>query len=130
MITRCALRAVAFAALSVASVSAARAAGPCSNDSFAVDGSQLRVEVCDRAAAAPHGTGGTLVETLSVKDRPPVVHAVPYDRLPNETTTRTIDDVPLQALGIARTLHLTVAIRDRSVRLEHALLVPGAIDLR
>jgi hypothetical protein len=38
--------------------------------------------------------------------------------------------VPLAKLGLARTLHLTVVYTSGSARLEHALLVPGAIALK
>ena len=44
--------------------------------------------------------------------------------------SRAIDDAPLQRFGIAKTLHMTIGYKPGSVRLEHALLVPGAIALK
>ncbi len=72
----------------------------------------------------------TVQETLSAKDHAPLARSISYTRLPSEATARTIDDVPLQALGIQKTLHLTLAITDGTPRLEHALLIPGAIVLK
>ena len=117
----CALAAV----LSIAPAYEASAASACSNDAFSIDGKALSIQICD---ADGRGAEGTLEETLSVLGRTPLVHAVTYRRV--EGTSRTIDDVALGPLGIAKTLHVTMAVRGGNVRLEHALLIPGAIPLR
>jgi hypothetical protein len=44
--------------------------------------------------------------------------------------SRTIDDVSLARLGIARTLHMTIAYKLGSAKLERALLIPGALVLK
>jgi hypothetical protein len=71
-----------------------------------------------------------LEETLTVKGQPPLVRSIALDAAPAEDPSRTIDDVPLASLGLARTLHLTLAVRASGIRLEHALLVPGAVTLK
>ncbi|MDQ2908606.1 MAG: hypothetical protein M3R44_04560 [Candidatus Eremiobacteraeota bacterium] len=128
------LVAAAAAAVLVAGPHAAGAA--CSAEAFKVDRTELTVSVCTvehRAAAhakvaAP--AAGVLQETLAVKNHAPIIRTVDYSRLTSEETARTIDDVPLQPLGITKTLHLTLAIRGGAARVEHALLIPGAVVLK
>jgi hypothetical protein len=119
--------AIAFSFLGVAS--AAPSPGGCSSDAFSIDGSSLAVGLC------PAATGGTstkaaVTETLTIKGQPPLVRPVSIDLLPGADTSRTIDDAPLEKLGIAKTLHLTIAYKNGVAHLEHALLVPGAIALK
>jgi hypothetical protein len=127
-----------FAFLIGATVPSA-AAGTCSTDTFTIDGSAVTLDMCLGAAPDPaasrHGSpakapAATLTETFTVKGQPPLVRALPLDALPADEPSRTIDDVPLEKLGLARTLHLTIAVRSSGVHLEHALLVPGALTLK
>lgn len=110
----------------------ASAASGCSSDVFLVKGTSLAVELC-APPAAPR-TGGknpvTIVETLAAKGQPSLTRKVALDAALGDETSRTIDDAPLQTLGIAGTLHMTIAYKGGAVRLEHALLVPGAIALK
>lgn len=111
---------------------AAAAAGGCSSDTFSVKGSALTVELCGPPATARRGgeSAVAIVETLSARGRPSLTRRVALDTALGDETSRTIDDAPLQALGITGTLHMTIAYRSGTVRLEHALLVPGAIALK
>lgn len=132
------VRAYAVFALAAVGVVAIRTPSPaaCASDTFTVDGNALVVGICtlERPAAvrgkAPAGNAGTLQETVSVKGHAPLTRTAPYSRLASDATARTIDDVPLQSLGIPKTLHVTLAVRAGNVRLEHALLVPGAVVLK
>jgi hypothetical protein len=101
----------------------------CSSDAFTIDGSSLAVSLCAPAEMKGQSTA-VVVETLTVKGQPPYVRNVTLELVPGAESSRTIDDVPLQRLGIAHSLHLTIAFKNGSVRLEHALLVPGAIALK
>jgi hypothetical protein len=100
----------------------------CSSDAFAIDGSSVVVQLCARDVNAAAKI--VVTETLSVKGQTPFVREVPLDRVPGADSSRAIDDVPLTKLGLARTLHLTIAVKNGAVRLEHALLVPGAVALK
>jgi hypothetical protein len=134
----------AWAALALASFgsyagpASAAPLDPCSSDTFVIDGTTLLVRVCAREPSATARMGGKphaappsdVAETFSAGARTPLVRSVPYERLPDEETARTLDDVPLQALGIDRTLHVVLAVRNGTARLEHALLVPGALSLK
>jgi len=116
-------------ALSLSSAPA-RAASPCSADTFSIDSAALAVAVCPPATAPHLGGKVTLTETLSVKGQPPLTRDFTLELLADSDSSRGIDDVPLQKLGIEKTLHLTLAYKAGAVRLEHALLVPGAIALK
>ncbi len=111
---------------------ASAAAAGCSSDAFAIKGTPLTVELC-APAGSPHAGGKTpitIVETISVKGQPALTRKVALDTALGDETSRTIDDAPLQTLGIGGTLHVTIAFKSGAVRLEHALLVPGAIALK
>jgi hypothetical protein len=111
---------------------------PCSSDAFSIDGSSVAVVVCVTVAApaAAHRDSSVkpppafLEETLTVKGEPPLVRSLALDAAPTDDASRSIDDVPLAKLGLARTLHLTIVVRNAGVRLEHVLLVPGAVTLK
>ena len=102
----------------------------CSSDTFNVDGTALAVGICGRSQAAPATSPVILTETLTVKGQPPLVRDLKVDLLDGESSAHAIDDVPLAKLGIAKTLHLALSYHAGTVRLEHALLVPGAISLK
>lgn len=108
------------------------AAEGCSSDAFAVRGTPLVVTLCAAPTAARPGAkaGAAVVETIAAKGQEPIVRRVTIDAPLGDAIARTIDDAPLTALGIAGTLHMTIAYRGGSARLEHALLVPGAIVLK
>jgi len=108
------------------------AAPACSSDAFAIKTASLLVELC-APSAAEHASGHgplTITESLTVKGQPPLARKVALDAALGGETSRTIDDAPLQGLGIAGTLHMTISYKNGAVRLEHALLVPGAIALK
>jgi hypothetical protein len=127
--------ALALAAVAVTTWRSAALAG-CSSDAFTVDGKSLVVSICtlERGPVAhgkgPAGNAETLQETIGVKGHAPLIRTAPYSRLSSAATARTIDDVPLQSLGIPKTLHMTLAVRGTNAHLEHALLVPGAVVLK
>jgi hypothetical protein len=59
-----------------------------------------------------------------------VTHAVTLAIVAGARISRTIDDVDLRPLGIARSLHMTLAFADGFVKLEHALALPGATPVK
>ncbi len=106
----------------------------CSSDSFTIDGAPVRVQICAPPGAprtAPPGRPSPvgLTETL-VSRNVTFSREVALDYFAGADYSRAIDDAPLQRFGIAKTLHMTIGYKPGSVRLEHALLVPGAIALK
>jgi hypothetical protein len=126
-----------LASVLACSPAAASAAEGCSSDSFVVDGAQLSVAVCATVPPAPLLKGApppkagsiALVETFSTKTAS-FSRTTVLDPLSGNDFSRTIDDVSLAPLGVAKTLHMTIAYKAGTARLEHALLVPGAIALK
>ncbi len=124
---------VLAAALAAATPAAPRGAESCSNDAFSVDGHALAVQICAPAAAPVPEKGKraivSLRETVS-SGGVSFVRSTTFEYLPGAESSRTIDDVPLSGLGIAKTLHLTIGFKPGDVHLEHALLIPGAVPLK
>ncbi|MBV8601535.1 MAG: hypothetical protein JO359_08235 [Candidatus Eremiobacteraeota bacterium] len=115
----------------LASQASAAGGDRCSVDNLPIDGQRVAATFCvvDAVAAGPNkpvrvtvseslvGPGGNLSRTSSldfVADDP----------------ARAIDDIPLAVLGIKKTLHSTFLYSGGTVKLEHALLVPGAVTVK
>ncbi|MBC5809815.1 MAG: hypothetical protein GIW95_03025 [Candidatus Eremiobacteraeota bacterium] len=107
----------------------------CSHDTFTVDGRPLTVDICalvsPSAPRRPQDGRSTLLvtETLASKDLT-FSRQASLEILAGADVSRTIDDVPLDKVGSRRTLHITLAYRGGTLKLEHALLIPGAIPLK
>ncbi|GAC1311101.1 MAG: hypothetical protein NVS2B3_12090 [Vulcanimicrobiaceae bacterium] len=126
-----AVPALAASLLAIEPLATPAAAG-CSSDAFAIRGVALTVDLCVTGGASRASARAPIAvsETLAVRGQPTLARRISLDAVPGDETARTIDDAPLQGLGIAGTLHMTLAYRNGAVRLEHALLVPGAIALK
>jgi hypothetical protein len=121
---------VAILALFAASVVPAPAQNPaprCSHDTFPVAGQAVAVTVC----AGPPDSGKTVAVNETFKSGAASFnHTASIEVLPGAAASRSVQDVSLQPLGLAYTLHLTLAYRDAAVTIEHALLLPGAVPLK
>jgi hypothetical protein len=118
------------------SLGPAEAAVPegCSSDTFSIDGSALTVQLCTggpfaKAPATPKPGSASIVETFSTHDAS-FSQTTSVEYLAGAEVSRTLDDVSLARLGISKTLHLTIAYKPGSAKLEHALLIPGAVVLK
>jgi hypothetical protein len=127
---------IALLALATSLVSAAPSPPPsiCSNDVFTIDDRSVSVALCVPETAPKRSADGkrylvTVSEALSSRGAT-VNREVTLDFLAGAELSRTLDDVPLDKLGIAGTLHLTIGYRPGAIRLEHALLIPGAKALK
>jgi hypothetical protein len=117
--------ALAFTVLSC-SAAAAQQGQRCTHESFPVGGQQVAITLC---AGAP--SGGTVAVSETFKgSSASFSRQTSIDVLPGAAVSRTIDDVALAPLGLAYTLHLTLAFRDGTATVEHALLLPGAVPLK
>jgi len=119
---------VVAAALLAASMApaAAQPAQRCSSETFPVGGQTVAVTVC---AGAPEGNSVAVTETFKGVSGS-FTHPTSIDVLPGAAVSRSIDDVSLATIGLAYTMHLTLAYRAAGVGIEHALLLPGAIPLK
>lgn len=102
-------------------------ASRCAHDTFPVGGQPIVVTAC---AGAPD-SGQTVAVTETFKGASGSFnHVMSIDVLPGASASRAVDDVALAPLGLQYTLHLTLAYRDATVLIEHALLLPGAVPLK
>lgn len=98
----------------------------CARESFDIQGKTVVVTACPGTVE-----GRSVPVTESFKSGSnSISHGASIELLPGAGVSRGVDDVSLTSLGIAGTLHLTLAYHDGSVAIEHALLLPGAIPLK
>jgi len=102
-------------------------ASRCTHDAFPVGGQSVTVTVC---AGAPDGGRTVAVAETFKTATASFNHSGSIAVLPGAAASRGVEDVALTPLGLAYTLHLTLAYRDATVSVEHALLLPGAIPLK
>ncbi|MBV8750147.1 MAG: hypothetical protein JO103_10595 [Candidatus Eremiobacteraeota bacterium] len=117
------------AVLALVGAAAAPALGQqrCTHETFPVASQSVAVTVCTTAA---DGAKTVPVSETFKNASTSFNHATTIEVLPGASASRGIDDVSLTALGLPYTLHLTLAYRDGSVAIEHALLLPGAVPLK
>jgi hypothetical protein len=98
----------------------------CTHDAWNVDGLPLSVSLCVPGERAPHVV---VSETFS-RNGQSFARSLEIDVVDGADATRAIDTVPLAEVGSPRSLHLTVAYRNGTASVEHALLLPGAVVLK
>ena len=122
------LLALAFAA---AATSAAGAQEHCSRETLDVRGTPVTIAYCVNGEAAP--TAGAVA--LSVQG----TYSAPAGSFSRKGTmrfvagdgpSRVLENVELNQLGIQGTLHLTLLYGGGTVRIESAMLTPGAVTIK
>jgi hypothetical protein len=98
----------------------------CARESFDIQGKTVTVSACP---GTPDGHAVPVTETIKSGSNS-ISHNASIPLLPGAGVSRGIDDVSLTSLGVPGTLHLTLAYREGSLAIEHALLLPGAIPLK
>jgi hypothetical protein len=98
----------------------------CTHESWSIDGSPLAAVFC--VPAAP-GTPIVVSETFT-RNGASFSRSLDLVLVSGADVARAIDTVPLDAVGSAKQLHLTVAYRNGRADVEHALLLPGAVVLK
>lgn len=121
----------AAAVLVLAAPASAQGGGRCTSETLTVDGQQIGATFCvvDKTGAGPNKpVRVTLSETLT-SSAANLKRNATLDFVADDPS-RAIDDIPLAALGIKKTLHATFLLSGWGVRLEHALLIPGAVTVK
>jgi len=119
-------------ALSLAGSALAQPASRCTHDTLAIRGESLAVTYCVTSVA--HASAGDelrvgVLETYSAPHGT-ISQPVTLAFIAGEATSRVIEDLPLERLGMTGTLHLTLGLRGGLVRIESAILTPGAITIK
>jgi hypothetical protein len=112
----------------LASGSAALAAGTdrCTQAGLSIDGQPIAATFCVPAARASRVS---VTETFS-RGAQTFSRTLDIDVVDGADVSRAVDDIPLDAFGSAKRLHVTLAYRNGEATLEHALLLPGAVVLK
>jgi len=125
----------AFLALALA-LSATGAAwaqgGRCTRETLPVKGLPVTVGYCvsaETSAASGHDLPVQVTESYSTS-RGSFSQQSTLQFIAGESVSRVIEDVALARLGMEGTLHLTLVYRGGLVRVESALLTPGAITIK
>ena len=119
------------AAVLVAAVpAAAPAQNHCSRETLTVRGTAVTISYCPSAptgngpevtvpvAEAYSSTGGTMSRSTTLRF------------VTGEGPSRVLENVNLAELGLTGTLHLTLVYTGGEVRIENAMLTPGAIIIK
>ncbi len=106
--------------------------GRCTRETLSVSGAPLTVAYCvsgENSAAAGHDLPVHVTESYST-GRGSFTQPSTLQFISGETASRVIEDVALSRVGLTGTLHLTLVYRGGLVRIESALLTPGAITIK
>lgn len=119
-------------AFSLGSAASAQPADRCTRETLSVRGTPVTATYCVRSAG-PAGVGRELPVRVSE------TYSTPHGSFTQETTlrfiageesSRVIEDVALDRLGLEGTLHLTLVLHGPQVRIDSAMLTPGAITIK
>jgi hypothetical protein len=126
---------LAFLALALAlsaTGTAGAQAGRCTRETLAVKGVPVTISYCvssETSAASGHDLPVAVTENYSTS-RGSFSQQSTLQFIAGESVSRVIEDVALAKLGLEGTLHLTLVYRGGLVRIESALLTPGAITIK
>lgn len=119
-------------ALSLGSAASAQPAERCTRETLSVRGTPVTAAYCV-SAVGPATAGRDL--PVRVSETYSTAHATfSQDAvlrfIAGEEASRVIEDVGLERLGLEGTLHLTLLLHSGQVRIEGAMLTPGAITIK
>lgn len=118
--------------LAVAAAASAQPATRCTRETLSVPGTPVAVSYCVvgiNRSADGRETIVNVQETYSSR-RGSLAQTSPLSFLAGDGPSRVIEDVSLEHLGIAGTLHLTLVMRTQRIHIEAAILTPGAIVVK
>jgi hypothetical protein len=124
---------VAAGALTGILTGAAAAQGSrCTRETLSVKGVPLTASYCissETTAATAHDISVAVAESY-VTARGSLSQQNTLQFISGENASRFIEDVPLTRLGLEGVLHVTLVYRGGTIRIESALLTPGAIAIK
>jgi len=127
------IRALAIAAVLAASTaSAAPAADSCTQETLSVEGTPVAIGYCISGAPRANGAEEVIVPVVATYSAPGGTLRRPIDLhfIAGEGVSRVLESLDLAKVGLSGTLHLTLAYSRGLVRVEGALLTPGAITIK
>jgi hypothetical protein len=121
-----------FIVLAATTVPAAVAGPPCTQETLQVEGAPVTIGYC--ITGALHSTAGAevIVPVTATYSAPggSLRRVGELHFMEGEGVSRVLESLDLTKLGLAGILHLTLAYSHGLVRVEGALLTPGAITIK
>jgi len=119
-------------ALALASIAPAGAANGCSQETLNVRGTPVTIGFCVNGQPRPSGADEVIVPVAASYSAPGGSFGQTEEMhfVAGEGVSRIIRSLDLARLGLQGTLHLTLAYSGGQVRVEGALLTPGAITIK
>ncbi len=119
-------------ALSLGAAAQAQPAGRCTRETLNVRGTPLSASYCvvGTGTASP---GRDLPVRVSESYSTPHgswTQDVTLQFIAGEESSRVIQDLPLDKVGLQGTLHLTLLLRGGTVHVDSAMLTPGAVTIK
>jgi hypothetical protein len=123
---------IIFIAVAGVTVTAARSAPACSQETLSVEGSPVTFSYCITGPLRANGAQELIVPVTATYSAPrgTLRRSTDLRFINGEGVSRILESLDLAKLGLAGTLHLTLAYSHGLVRLEGALLTPGAITIK
>jgi hypothetical protein len=118
--------------LSLSKSAQAQTSGRCTHETLTVRGIPLSVSYCitGSATAQPgHDLPIHVAESYSTAHGT-VNQSATLRFIAGEDSSRVMEDLPLGRLGLQGTLHLTLLLRGGEIRVDSAMLTPGAITVK
>lgn len=127
------LRAIVIAVISAAiTLQPAPAAEQCTQESLTVEGHAVSIGYCISGPLRSNGADEILVPVTATYAASGTALRLPIQLhfIAGENVSRVLESLDLTKLGLTGTLHLTLAFAHGLVRVEGALLTPGAITIK
>jgi hypothetical protein len=104
----------------------------CTQETLFVRGTPVTIAYCVSAAPRANGAGEVIVPVAASYSAPHGSLRVASELhfMADERVSRVIESLDLARVGLSGTLHLTLAYSRGLVRIEGALLTPGAITVK
>jgi hypothetical protein len=121
-----------FIVLILSTVRGALSAPPCTQETLTVEGAPVTIGYCVSGPLRANGADEVVVPVTASYSAPGGTLRRPIDLhfIAGEGVSRVLQSLDLAKLGLTGTLHLTLAYSHGLVRLEGALLTPGAITIK
>jgi hypothetical protein len=118
--------------VAASAVSTARGAAPCTQETLSVERAPVTIEYCITGPLRSNGAAEVIVPVTASYTGPAgaVSRTIELHFIAGEGVSRVLQSLDLTKIGLAGTLHLTLAYSHGLVQLEGALLTPGAITIK
>lgn len=118
--------------LSLGSTASAQSAGRCTRETLMVRGTPVTAAYCVTQLGSARPGRDLPVQVSETYSTPhgSFTQQATLRFIAGEQASRVIEDVALERLGLEGTLHLSLVLQGGAVRVDSAMLTPGAITIK